>query len=110
MEEIIKYLQQVKKIPGGTAVLEPENVQKVIDFYNQHQWTKNKPDFPCVVVSRTKQHDGTYEYELHILDWVDAMHADEKYLGWMNTNGQELGDLESDLEADEYFVIEKLVE
>lgn len=41
MEEIIKYLQgkvSIKRL-GNHILLTPNEAQKIIDFYNQHQWT-----------------------------------------------------------------------
>jgi hypothetical protein len=74
-----------------------------------NEWTKDKPNIPCVFVARSKHgkykdNPEHYEYELVKALWID----DGNYLGYCDNYGDEQGDLTTDLIADEYLIIEIL--
>jgi len=66
-------------------------------------WTKVKPDFPCLFLTRAKFHNR-YNYSFYILEMLHT--SEGSYLGWLNGDGEEYGDL-ADLYAEEYLVIER---
>lgn len=78
---------------GNLGEIDP---QKVAD----NRWSKIKPDFPCLFLTRSKYGSETYCNSYTITE-------QEGYLAIVDGNGEEWGALE-DLQADEYFVIEKL--
>lgn len=61
------------------------------------QWQTEKPNKPCLMVTRTF-YDG-YNYQLFELNYMEG------YLAIFCNDGIEWGDY-SDLKADEYFIIE----
>ncbi len=66
---------------------------------------KEKPNEPCVFICRTMIR-GKWDYNLYRIEKINSG-DDTYYLGWMDNNGDEYGDL-TDLIADEYLIIEKL--
>ena len=72
------------------------------------KWTTTKPDFPCVVVTRTKYKER-WNYQLWILEMVAGEDTDTQqfyYLGWLDRDGEEQGAL-GELLADEYLIISR---
>ena len=67
-------------------------------------WTKEKPDKPCVFITRDKFKDK-YEYAVWVIRKLDSMEDDKYYLGLLDGNGDEWGSLE-DLGAGEYLIID----
>lgn len=67
--------------------------------WDKKGWQKEKPDFPCLFLTRSKYGSETYCNSYTITE-------QEGYLAIVDGNGEEWGALE-DLQADEYFVIER---
>lgn len=70
-----------------------------------NEWTKDKPQIPCVFICRNKFR-GKWDYELFRIEKLDC-DENSYYLGLLTIDGDEYGDLEEDLLADEYMIIEK---
>ena len=71
-------------------------------------WTREKPTFPCVVLTRTNVGD-IFEYIVWRLEMIKGENEKgerSQYLGVLTEDGCEWGDL-SELTADEYLIIEK---
>jgi len=71
-------------------------------------WTTIKPSSPCLLLTRSVQANEQWRYNFYIIEMVDGEDENEKpsrYLGWLNEDGEELGDLYGDLRAGEYMVI-----
>ena len=69
-------------------------------------WTKERPDKPCVFVTRDKFGDNEYDYAVWLIRKLDGIEDNEYYLGLLEGNGDEWGALE-DLEAGEYLIIDE---
>jgi len=70
-------------------------------------WQKEKPDYPCIFLARTK-YNGNYDYSLWFIEKTDSAENDnEYYLGIYDSDHEEWGDL-AELTADEYFIIEPI--
>lgn len=97
-EKEIKRIQKVDAEFDGVSsvsVVCEIDPQKVAD----NRWSKIKPDFPCLFLTRSKYGSETYCNSYTITE-------QEGYLAIVDGNGEEWGALE-DLQADEYFVIER---
>lgn len=65
-------------------------------------WTKEMPNKPCIFVCRSRYKDR-WSYEILRIEWVDS--DEGRYLGLLNEDGEEWGDL-AELVADEFLIIE----
>ena len=74
-------------------------------------WQKGKPDFACVVTTRSTYTSPTgrtsTDYDLFLLEWTRCDEDDAYYLACMDKDGEEWCALE-ELTVDEYLVIEML--
>jgi len=71
---------------------------------NLFEWTKDKPDFPCLFITRDRAVTGSEDYYLYAvyeIIWNDQ----DGYNMLVDGEGQEWEALE-DLRADEYMLIE----
>lgn len=70
------------------------------------QWTRKKPKFDteCVLIC-AHQFRGNWEYSIYQIKKV--IYEDKWYWGWLNGDGEEVGDL-SDLRAQIYYVMPML--
>jgi len=71
------------------------------------QWTKDKPDFPCVFIAKVK-HKNWIKYITFTIKYEDNLEGEGQYLALFNDYDNE--EPLDELFADEYFVIEKLGE
>ena len=67
-----------------------------------NKWIKERPNKPCVFLTRNKFESENYNYDVWMIDWVES--DDGLYLGLMQGDGEEWGDLD-DLLDSEYFII-----
>lgn len=86
-------------IYGGTHGL-AKLLEDFINYCGLPHWTPVKPDFPCLFVARIKSKWGTTT-EIFTIDKTEG------YLRLISNDGMEDEALE-DLQADEYFIIERL--
>lgn len=68
-------------------------------------WTKTKPDFPCIFLARSQLRSGWW-YDFYEIVKTDCADSDHYYLAWCDYDGEELDDLK-ELYAEEYLIIEK---
>jgi hypothetical protein len=68
------------------------------------KWTKEKPNFPCVLLSRAKI-NGEWLYNSWRFEIVKD--SGKSYLGWCTNNGARYGDI-NDMRADGYSIVERL--
>lgn len=67
-------------------------------------WTKKKPDIPCVFVTRSKYKDK-WSYQIFKIKKTPSLEEDAYYLGWFTNDGDEYDGLKY-LTADEYLILE----
>jgi len=80
-------------------------------------WTKQKPDFACIFLTKDKKYykDG---YDLWRLEWIPGEPPEDAsedihentcyyYLAWLDNDSNEWDDIEA-CNYDEYLVLEKL--
>jgi len=72
-------------------------VKPIIKF----KWTKRKPDFPCLFITRDRE--NTHYYTCSV--WQIVYSEEWGYNMLLDGSGEEWGALE-DFEADEYMLIE----
>ena len=70
-------------------------------------WQKEKPEKPCVFVTRYDIGGIYYEYDVWILKYFDD--GNGSYLSICDGDGEEWGDWQ-DFKSQEYFIIEYLEE
>lgn len=73
-------------------------------------WVKEKPDFPCIFLTRYKikrnDYGHKYEYRLWSFELLDDSEGG-KYLAWVDNDGYEYADYNECI-ADGYLVLELL--
>lgn len=69
------------------------------------KWTTEKPNKPCIFVTKTKDVFRPYEYKVWSLEQVTTL--DGEYLAWFDDDGEEYDDFSS-YDFDEYLIIEFL--
>ena len=72
---------------------------------NFNKWTKEKPDYPCVFMTRAKI-EGRFDYSIWRIEEVNGIEDNTYYLAWLEEDGDEWDDI-ADMNFDEYFIIEK---
>ncbi len=77
-------------------------------------WTKDKPDYACVFVTRQKDKHNIYSYEVWEFRWEIGEPPEDAetettyyYLAWTDENGEEWDDIK-DCNFNEYLVLEIL--
>lgn len=98
-QDIFNYIHN---LTGSTLLF--DEISGLISIFEKHGWDKKvwqkeKPDYPCLFLTRSKYGSETYCNSYTITE-------QEGYLAIVDGNGGEWGALE-DLQADEYFVIER---
>ena len=68
-------------------------------------WIKEKPDYPCVFMTRGKVKNH-YCYSIWRIEKLDGAEDNTYYLGWLTEDGDEWDDI-ADMNFDEYLIIEK---
>jgi len=81
-------------------------------------WTKQKPDFACIFLTKDKKYKDGYDYDLWHLRWIQGeppedapedIHENTRYyyLGWFTNDGDEWDDI-GECDFEEYLILEKL--
>lgn len=68
-------------------------------------WQREKPDYPCVFVSRYSNKEDGNRYTIWRFEFIDV--GCDKYLAWLTEDFEEYDDI-SCCEFDEYLILEKL--